>query len=355
MSYANGADQSFRFVRVNGTRFTADDTNTSAYYFLGANLWQGMNLGAQGPSGDRARLVRDLDALRAAGVTQLRVLGASEGPDSEPWRIVPSLQPCPGVYNPDVLDGFDFLIAEMGKRRMRATVVLGDEWAWSGGHVQYVRWAQQLDAGASVNASTCVPAGVNPATGAARVPDITSAQWRSRGFQDVPYPGPGGNSWGDYQALAGQFYTSATAQRIWREHVAFMAAHVNPYTGAVHSADPTIMSWQLANEPRPADISPQAGTDFQAWLVNASAFVKEQAPRQLVSTGMGASAYARAKHSHKHVASDVLCRLPLRERRGRHIILLSFAVHRGLARGAQRRLRHRPPLGAELGHLCAGL
>lgn len=27
------------------------------------------------------------------GVTNLRILGATEGPDTEPWRIVPSLQP----------------------------------------------------------------------------------------------------------------------------------------------------------------------------------------------------------------------------------------------------------------------
>ena len=73
-------------MRVNGTRFFADapSDSSSAFYFLGANLWQGMNLGALGSSGDRGRLTRDLDALVAAGVTQLRVLGASEGPDSEP-------------------------------------------------------------------------------------------------------------------------------------------------------------------------------------------------------------------------------------------------------------------------------
>ena len=101
------------FVRVNGTRFVlgAEDS-TESFYFLGANLWNGMSLGAAGPSGNRTRLALDLDALAGAGITQLRILGASEGPDSEPWRIVPSLQPCPGVYNPDVLDGFDYIICD---------------------------------------------------------------------------------------------------------------------------------------------------------------------------------------------------------------------------------------------------
>ncbi len=293
--YARGADPAFRFVRVRGTQFTQSDDD-APWYFLGTNFWAGMSLGAAGPSGDRARLRRDLDALLAAGVTQLRVLGATEGPDSEPWRIVPSLQPCPGVYNADVLDGFDYLLSEMGARRMRATVVLGNEWAWSGGHAQYVRWAQAAAqaGGRPPNASACVPAGVDPATGAPRVPNITSAAWRSRGFQNIPYPGPGENSWSDYQALAGEFYGSSIAQRLWRDHVSFITAHVSPYTGMAARDDPTVMSWQLANEPRAADpTSAAAAQEYFAWLAEASAFVKAAAPRQLVSTGMGAQARAR--------------------------------------------------------------
>lgn len=139
------------------------------------------------------------------GVTQLRILAATEGPDSEPWRIVPSLQParrrclaaatlhfcacaptrvaaascrppglafppspllllllqCPGTYNTDVLDGLDFFLSELGKRRMRATVVLNDEWHWSGGMVQYVLWARGIASG-QINASApCVAMGTD--------------------------------------------------------------------------------------------------------------------------------------------------------------------------------------------------
>jgi mannan endo-1,4-beta-mannosidase len=288
-SYGGGSDPAFRFVRVNGVQFTASDDD-APWYYIGTNYWAGMSLGAAGPTGNRTRLRRDLDTLLAAGVTQLRVLGAAEGPDSEPWRIVPSLMPCPGVYNGDVLDGFDFLIAEMGARRMRATVVMGDEWAWSGGHAQYVRWAQQAEqsGGAVPNASACVPMGIDAASGQPRQPDITSAAWRSRGFQNIPYPGPGGNSWSDYQKLAGEFYNSSIAQRIWRDHITFLTSRVNPYTGIAHKDDPTIMSWQLANEPRAADpTSAQAAQQYFQWLKDASQFVKAAAPRQLVSTGMG--------------------------------------------------------------------
>ena len=123
-----------------GTQFFE---NTTALYFVGANYWEGANLGSVGPGGNRSRLLHDLDIIAQAGVKHLRILGSSEGPNNEPWRIVPSLQPCPGVYDADVLDGLDFFVAEIGKRGMRATMVLGDEWPWSGGHVQLVSWADQ--------------------------------------------------------------------------------------------------------------------------------------------------------------------------------------------------------------------
>jgi len=216
----------------------------------------------------------DLDALQKAGVTQLRILGSTEGPDSEPWRIVPSLQPCPGVYNAAVLDGFDFLVAEMGKRRMRATVVMGDEWAWSGGHAQLVRWAQK-QAGPP-NAAACAAA-------PRLQPNISDPSWRQRGFEDIPYPGPGGNSWSDYQALSGLLYTTPAAQALWEKHVTFLTSHVNAYTGLRLSDDPVIMAWQLANEPRAA--SEDAKPAFFAWLDGASRFLKAAAPRQLVCAG----------------------------------------------------------------------
>ena len=99
------------FVSVNGKRFFL---NGKPYYFLGTNLWYGMNLGSKGESGDRQRLVNELDFLSNIRIKNLRVMAGSEGPDSEKWRIIPSLQSAPGKYNTDLLDGLDFLLYEMG-------------------------------------------------------------------------------------------------------------------------------------------------------------------------------------------------------------------------------------------------
>ena len=69
------------FVTVKDGRFVLAG---KPYYFVGANFWQGMNLGVDGPSGDRDRLLRELDRLRDLGITNLRVMASSEGPTPSP-------------------------------------------------------------------------------------------------------------------------------------------------------------------------------------------------------------------------------------------------------------------------------
>ncbi len=66
------------FVRRDGMRLMIGD---DVYRFAGANIWYAAYLGADAPYGDRARLGRELDALAAMGVTNLRILAsAEEGP-----------------------------------------------------------------------------------------------------------------------------------------------------------------------------------------------------------------------------------------------------------------------------------
>ena len=195
------------------------------------------------------------------------------------------------MYNAAVLDAFDFLISEMGKRGMRATVVLGDEWQWSGGHVQYLRWAQKGALRGDVGAC-------HPLQG---VPDILNASWRSRGYEDVPYTGPGLGDWGKWQALAGEFYSNAAAQKLWKAHVLFMTKHVSNYTGLAHRNEPTIMSWQLANEPRSTNLSSESAAEFVDWMATSTMFVKRCAPKQLVSSGMeGDTSYFSKSQSLMH-------------------------------------------------------
>src|SRR5262245_25067714 len=63
------------FVRVDGTHFTLGG---APHRFAGVNFWYGAYLAVDDSSGDLGRLRAELASLRTLGVTNLRVLGASE-------------------------------------------------------------------------------------------------------------------------------------------------------------------------------------------------------------------------------------------------------------------------------------
>jgi mannan endo-1,4-beta-mannosidase len=233
------AAQSGDFVEVRDGRFYIGD---EPYYFIGFNYWYGMYLGADNEYADRARLIRELDMLQELGVNNLRVLASGEGPDTEPWRVKPSVQPEPGVYREEILKGLDFLLAEMEKRNMRAVLVLNNFFQWSGGMSQYISWA----------------------TG-----------------EPVPYPEQDGNTWMDFMTNAARFYSLPDARKWFKQFAETLLKRTNHITGRPYIDDPTIMAWQLANEPR-GYYHPE---DYVDWVKKAAAFIKERSPNQLVSLG----------------------------------------------------------------------
>lgn len=108
--WAFGTDPSFGFVRAAGAQLVTGDAANGTrvpVYLVGANAWHAAWLGASDggvvPGADRARLSADLDALQSAGVTFVRVVGASDGPDDEPWRASPAMRPCLGAVNEAVM------------------------------------------------------------------------------------------------------------------------------------------------------------------------------------------------------------------------------------------------------------
>ncbi len=233
------------FVTVEGRQFMLDG---KPYRFAGANVWYGAYLGAPGRGGDRARLIKELDDLAKRGITNLRVLAISE--ESELKRAVrPGIVKGPGKIDDTLWQGLDFLLAEMAKRDMKAVLYLNNFWQWSGGMAQYVSWF-----------------GGQPIT--AVDPDVTG-------------------NWNAFMDHSASFYGNARAQEAFRFAVQDLVSRRNSINGRRYNEDPTIMSRQLANEPRPGSDpgTPRQFEAFSKWIDDSAGFIRARAPKQLVSTG----------------------------------------------------------------------
>lgn len=201
--------QASAFVQVTNGQFTI---NGKPYYYMGTNFWYGAILGSKGKDGNRQRLLRELDLMKKSGITNVRVMIGAEGPEDEVHRVQPSLQVEPGKYNEELLDGLDFLLAEMGKRKMYAILFLNNSWDWSGGYGQYLEWN-------GFGEALCI-----------REPE---------------------NSWNQYQAFNGQFYSCEPCIAQYHNHIRFILGRTNAYSHTKYTDDPAIMAWEIGNEPRP--------------------------------------------------------------------------------------------------------
>ena len=213
------------------------------YYFIGTNYWYGPLIAAKN-IGDRDRLIKELDLMKSSGIDNLRILVGAEG-DGGDSRVHPALQPEQGVYNEDLLDGLDFLMAEMRKRNMYAVLYLNNNWIWSGGMSEYLKW---------------------------------------NGYGEVPNPFLEQYSWDEYMNYTKQFHSCEPCKEAYYKHIKFIIGRTNAYSGIKYSEDNAIMSWQVANEPRVL-MTPEHEKPFAIWLNETVGLLKELAPNTLVSTG----------------------------------------------------------------------
>ena len=124
-------------LEVRGTRFVKDG---KPFVVSGFNYWAGPTLAREGNQAGWDQVRRDLDGLQAAGINMMRVMAATEGPDSEPYRI---------VLRSSRRWGSTIRRARRRgalRRRAEAARALGiftldNFWQWSGGFAQYLAWA----------------------------------------------------------------------------------------------------------------------------------------------------------------------------------------------------------------------
>jgi len=232
------------YIKVNSTHF---QLNGKPYYFLGGNFWYAVYLAAPGQIGDRPKLIRELDTLQSLGITNLRIMGASEQSYIQ-GALTPGFLEKPGKFNEDLLDGLDFLLSEMKKRNMHAVIFLTNTWEWSGGMSQYNAWIN--DSGK-----------VNP-----RLSNV---------------------SYGDFMNYAASFYRNEDAKQIYYNYIYKLVNRKNKYSNIYYYEDPAIMSWQIANEPRPGqgDEAKKWFDEYYRWINSTALFIHQLDHNHLVSTG----------------------------------------------------------------------
>ena len=219
------------FVTVKGHQFYWDG---GPHYYVGANYWYGSLLGLEkdGRQGE-GRLRKELDFLKANGVTNLRLMAGAEGAGmiNGVMRVGPPLQPRRGEFDVRVLDGLDLVLSEMAKRGMKAVVFLSNNWEWSGGFQQYLDW------------NGLVPEGM-----------------RTRKL-----------TWDEQRDIVSQFYGCEPCKAGYEKQVGLILGRTNRYSKRKYTEDPTIMAWELANEPRP--MRPAAAGAYRRWLAGAAAAI----------------------------------------------------------------------------------
>ncbi|RVW60076.1 Mannan endo-1,4-beta-mannosidase 5 [Vitis vinifera] len=213
--------QSSGFVQTRNTQFIL---NGSPFFFNGFNSYWMMNV-ATDPS-QRSKVSDVFSQAAAARLSVCRTWAFNDGGTQ-------ALQISPGVYDERVFQGLDFVISEARKNGVRLILSLSNNYKDFGGRPQYVSWAR--NAGAPVNSDD-------------------------------------------------DFYTNEVVKGYYKNHVKRVLTRINTITGVAYKDDPTIMAWELINEPRcQVDYS---GKTLNGWIQEMASFVKSIDSNHLLTVGM---------------------------------------------------------------------
>jgi mannan endo-1,4-beta-mannosidase len=164
-----------------------------------------------------------LKDIGAMGLPVLRMWGFLDGQPVNGFVM----QPSPGVYPEYGYERFDYSVWRAGQLGIKVVIPLVNNWNDFGGMDQYVAWF-------------------------------------------------GGSS-------HDEFYTNPQIKATYKQYVQHFLHRVNRYTGIPMMLDPTIMTWELANEPRCQ--SDTSGDILTNWVREMSTFIKSIDKLHLVSVG----------------------------------------------------------------------
>eukprot|EP01025_Chloroclados_australasicus_P023458 TRINITY_DN2376_c0_g1_i8.p1 TRINITY_DN2376_c0_g1~~TRINITY_DN2376_c0_g1_i8.p1 ORF type:complete len:1394 (-),score=237.96 TRINITY_DN2376_c0_g1_i8:1244-5095(-) len=191
------------------------------YAFVGVNTWDLMDIARY--EWRRHEVDERLDELNKAGLTVGRTWGFSLGTGTTPEERENRLQLTPGVYDESVFVGLDYALYSAAQHGIRLIISLEDFW---------------LSVGA---------------------------------YED----------WSDTMQSKTDFYTDWKARNYYKDHIKKIVHRVNTFTNVTYLYDPTILAWNLMNEPRCTGCA----WALQAWIDEMSIHVKALDPNHMVTVG----------------------------------------------------------------------
>ncbi|XP_047326154.1 mannan endo-1,4-beta-mannosidase 4-like [Impatiens glandulifera] len=209
------------FIKTNGTHFTL---NGEKLYLNGFNAYWMMYTATDQTT--RPNVESAFHQASINGMNVARTWAFSDGG----YR---PLQSAPGIYNEDTFKGLDFVISEASKYGVHLILSLVNNWDDFGGKKQYVEWGKES----------------------------------GRSISNVD-----------------EFFTDQVVRQYYKNHIETILMRKNSINGITYKDDPTIMAWELMNEPRcPSDLS---GKTFQDWIIEMSNYVKSIDKNHLLEVGL---------------------------------------------------------------------
>lgn len=209
------------FITTRGVHFML---NGSPYYANGFNAYWLMLL-ASDPS-QRSKVTNAFQQASSHGLSVARTWAFSDG------GVTP-LQYSPGSYNEQMFKGLDFVVAEARRFGIKLVLSLVNNYESLGGKKQYANWARNQ---------------------------------------------------GQYLTSDDDFFRNPVAKEFYKNHVKTVLTRYNTLTGVMYKDDPTIMAWELMNEPRCT--SDTSGRTIQAWITEMAAHVKSIDRNHLLEAGL---------------------------------------------------------------------
>lgn len=231
---ASAADSRDSFVTRCGIRFCLDG---KPYYAAGTNTYDMFTFGKDWlpvpDYVDQPKIDAHMARLRADGVSLLRLWMFSH----EDWQ---GFEPAKGQFEEAEFVLFDYIIKSAKEHDIRLIPVFENFWEAYGGIDKRLAWEG--------------------------LPTGYANRWRFFNKQACP------GCFSQYKA-----------------YVRYALGRTNYFTGVKWVDEPTIFAWELMNEPRYPDATPNentTGTTLRAWVDEMGALVKSLDPNHLLGTGM---------------------------------------------------------------------